>query len=178
MKKTRQKKTGAFRKAQVFMIVGTIMATVFLPSSALLGVGMMPTFVAILIDSTKKASRAFTVGAMNLAGCSPFLLTLWAGGHSLDRSLQIISDPKAVVIMYAAAAAGYTIDWTLTEIVSGILYQRGRARQNAIAVRQKELVERWGREVTGALPLDQDGFPLKTAADSLEPPKDKKERQI
>jgi hypothetical protein len=157
-KKSKQPKAGF--KAQIFIVLSLVMAAVFLPSSVLLLIGMMPTIAAALVDRSKRKTRAVTVGAMNLAGCTPFLLDLWHQGHSFEKSIDIIMDATAIIVMYSAATVGYLIDWAMAGIVASILYQRGLARKKAIMQRQQELIERWGREVTGELPLDDQGFPL------------------
>lgn len=141
-------------KVSLFLILSIIMAAVFLPSSVLLIFGLLPTFAALFADASRAKTKVVTVGALNLAGCTPFLLELWTEGNSLDKSLSIISDPKAIIVMYSAAAIGYLIDWSLSALVAGVLYQRGLARQDAIRKRQMELVERWGAEVTGQAPQD------------------------
>lgn len=158
-KKDSKKKRGGLGR-QSMLIFGVLTALVFLPSTVLLLVGMLPTPFAFLADRTKKKSKVITVGAMNLAGCAPFLFELWGAGNDFDASLDIITDPGAIVVMYSAAAVGYLISWAMTGIVANIMYRRGRAREKAIQKRQKELVERWGREVTGDIPLDETGFPL------------------
>ena len=72
----------------------------------------------------------------------------------------------AIVVMYSAAAIGYLIDWAMTGLVSGILYDRGQKRTVTIQKKQEELVERWGKEVTGTIPLDEYGFPLEEPVES------------
>lgn len=161
MAKKKQKKPRSF-KAQIFLIVGIITAAVFLPTTALLVVGMLPTCAAFLVDRTKKKATMVTVGAMNLAGCTPFLLELWHESYSFEKSISIIVNPYALFVMYIAAAMGWLIDWAVSGLVANLLYQRGLARQRAIQARQKQLVERWGEEVTGSIPLDMNGFPLKS----------------
>jgi hypothetical protein len=156
------KKKGNAPKASLFLLVTIIMSAVFLPSSVLLAIGMLPTLAALFANPHRARTQVVTVGAMNLAGCMPFLLELWTDGHTLDQSFAIISNPQAIIVMYAAAAIGYMLDWAMSAIVSGILYQRGIARQEAIRKRQAELVERWGREITGELPLDPHGFALQS----------------
>ncbi len=165
----KKKKKGNLKtsyKGQLFLIFGLVTAAVFLPSTVLLAIGMMPTLAAALVDRSRRKTKAVTVGAMNLAGCTPFLLELWYKGHSFEESAQIISQPTAIIVMYAAAAVGYLIDWALGGIVASVLYQRGNSRKKSIVQRQKDLVERWGREVTGELPLDEQGFPMVVAAKS------------
>jgi hypothetical protein len=153
-------KAAGKRNATIFMVGIIVMAAVFLPSSILLAVGMMPTFTVLFVDPYRARTKVVTVGALNLAGCVPFLLELWKDGHSIDKALGIIADPKAIIVMYSAAAIGYLVDWSMSGVVAAILYQRGQARQEAIRKRQEELVARWGMEVTGQVPLDQYGFPI------------------
>lgn len=150
---------------RIFMVVGLIMAAVFLPTTVLLLIGMLPTFVAALVDRSRRKTRAFTVGAINLAGCTPFLLEMWMEGQTFEKAISIVLDPTAIIVMYAAAAVGYMIDWAMVGIVASVLYQRGLARQEQITKRQKELVARWGHEVTGAVPLDEKGFPIERLAE-------------
>lgn len=159
----KKKKQRSFQ-SQIFLIVGVIMAAVFLPSTFLLLVGMLPTPFAVFVDRTKKKNKVITVGALNLAGCAPFLFELWTTGHDFERSVEIVTDPQAIVVMYSAAAVGYLISWAMTGIVASMMYQRGLARKKAVEKRQKELVERWGREVTGELPLDEFGFAIDESA--------------
>ncbi len=153
-------KAGPGVQATVFMVATLAMAIVFLPSTVLLCVGMMPSFTVMFVDPARARTKVVTVGALNLAGCVPFLLDLWAQGHSIDQAFSIVADPKAIIVMYAAAAAGYMLDWSLSAVVAGILYQRGKARQVAIRKRQEELTARWGTEVTGDVALDPYGFAL------------------
>lgn len=155
-----KKKKSSSGASRLFLIFGLLTAAVFLPTTALLVVGMAPTPFAFLADRTKKKNKVLTVGAMNLAGCSPFVFELWLGGHDFAKTVEIVSNVQAIVVMWTAAAIGYLINWSMTGIVSGFMYQRGLNREKAIVKRQQELIDRWGREVTGEIPLDQEGFPI------------------
>ena len=159
-KKTSSKKKASKSavKKQLFSVVGLMMAIVFLPTTFILSIAMLPTFVAFIVDRSKRKTKAITVGAMNLAGSVPFLLELWMKGHNFEQAIEIITNPKAIIVMYAAAAVGYLIDWAMTGIIASFLLQRGKARVKAIEKRQKELIERWGEEVTGELVVDKYGF--------------------
>jgi hypothetical protein len=152
------KKSVQNMQATIFTVAILVLAIVFLPSSLLLMIGMMPSLTVIFVDPARARTKVVTVGVMNLAGCVPFLLDLWTQGHSIDQALSIVADPMAIIVMYSAAAIGYLLDWSLSAIVAGILYQRGQARVVAIRKRQEELVARWGVEVTGHLALDEHGF--------------------
>lgn len=159
MAKSKKKKSLGW-KGQIVLISVIFTGAVFLPSTVLLLIGMIPTPFAVLTDRTKGKSKVITVGAMNLAGCAPFLFELWTVDHSFGKSMSIITDPFAIVVMWSAAVVGYILNWAMTGIVSSILYQRGQGRQKIIQKRQKELIERWGQEVTGDIPLDAQGFPI------------------
>ena len=159
LKRRKQKKaSNKTLKKQVFLILGLLMAVVFLPTTLLLSIAMIPTFVAAVVDKGRRKTKAITVGAMNLAGSMPFLLELWMEGHNFEKAFMIVTDAKAIVVMYAAAAVGYLIDWAMTGVIAGFLLQRGKTRVSAIEKRQKELVKRWGKEVTGEVAVDQYGF--------------------
>ena len=158
MAKKRRKRGG---QSQALLAFGVLMAVIFLPSTLLLAVGMLPTLVVMLTDRSRTKIKAVTVGALNLSGCTPFLLALWANGHTLTESIEIISDSTTIVIIYTLAVFGYLVDWVVTSTVAGVLYQKGQIRQKEIKARQAELVKRWGEEVTGALQLDEEGFPMK-----------------
>lgn len=156
------RKTGKSKKSKnkgrLFLVMGAIMAAVFLPTSTLLFVGMMPTIAAYITDRTRKKTRVFTVGALNFAGCYPFLLELWMQGSGFEKSVEIILEMQNIIIMYIAATIGYLIDWSISGVVAGIVYQSGLMRVKAIEDRQEILVDRWGPEVTGRYPLDKQGF--------------------
>jgi len=151
-------------REQVLKFFGLFAGIIFLPTSVLLVVGMMPTVVAVFVTSTKKRAKAVTVGAMNLAGCTPFLLDLWMRGHNFETTFEILMNPIAIIVMYAAACIGYLIDWLMVGFVSGVMYQKAEARLEYIAKRQEDLVERWGKEVTGHYVLDEEGFALEEKA--------------
>ena len=157
-KKAKKKKLGF--KGQILLVIFLITAVVFIPTTVLLFVGMIPTFVARLTDQTPERVKGLTVGFMNFAGCFPFWLDMVQIGHELETALQILVQPRTIVVMYAAAAAGYLIDISMTRIVAGLMAQRGKSRLAEIQKQQERMVRRWGVEVTGDIPIDQYGFPL------------------
>jgi len=161
---SKTKKSAKKGKNHLFLVALLILSGVFISTAFVLFISLIPMFVAFFVDRSKKKYKAITVGAMNIAGCTPFLLDLWSSDHTLDKAFSIILNPMAISVVYAAAGAGYLIDWTMTIIIANILYQRGQARIKALESRQGELIERWGIEVNGTIPLDHDGFPMDAAA--------------
>ena len=160
----KKKRGGKGARRLHLLLAGIIvLSIVFLPAAIILFIGLLPMFVAFFADRSKKKIRAVTVGAMNIAGCVPFLMALWTSDFTMARALSIILEPTAIIVIYALAGIGYLIDWACSVAVAGLLYQRGLSRQEAIEQQQKELIARWGEEVTGKIPLDREGFPLEEA---------------
>lgn len=155
-KSVKKNKSWGLQIAMIFMLLAAIL---FMPTTVLLLLGMMPTVVAALIDR-QGGTRVITVGSMNLCGCLPFLLDLWTKSHTMEYAISLITDPRTVIVMYAAAGIGYMIDWALSGIVATIMIQRATSRLSAIRKRQEAMIVRWGPEVTGEMLLDAEGFPL------------------
>jgi len=145
---------------QILLIGVMILGVIFLPTTVMLMVGMLPTIVLALIDNTKGRVKTMTVGAMNLAGCTPFIIEMWMTSHTMQTSIDFITTPRTIVVIYFSAAIGYMIDWALTGIVSTIMYEKGKIRLDQIEKEQDHLVERWGLEVTGKMPMDAYGFAI------------------
>jgi len=162
MAKGRKKKKakGVTWQTQIILIFVLMAAIAAMPTTMLVFFGMLPTLVALLIDRTGEKTRVLTVGAMNAAGCTPFVLQLWTTNNSAEYAGMIITDPRTIIVMYCAAGIGYMIDWAISGLVGSVMVQRANQRREQITRRQAEMVERWGIEVTGEVPVDAFGFPL------------------
>jgi hypothetical protein len=121
-----------------------------LPSAVLLCFGMLPTMCAFLIDRTSHRYATRCVGALNFAGCWPYLLNLWKAGHGMVEAVQILLDPVAWLVIYGSAAAGWlcylsfpSVAWALMDVFAGrrIAYLRKE---------QRKLIEDWGDDVAKA----------------------------
>ena len=158
-KKTRKKSSsGSARAALIFLGLAAIVA---MPTTIMVFFAMFPTLAAFFVDRTSAKTRVLSVGAMNLAGASPFILQLWTTTHTIDMAFSIITDPRTIIVIYSAAGMGYLIDWAISGLISTIMVEHSNSRKEQIGRIQSEMVERWGREVTGEIPLDPMGFPLK-----------------
>ncbi len=169
-KSIKKKKKSLGWQGQLILVVLVMCGVIFHPTTVLLLVGMVPTFVAAYADRTKEKMRGITVGAMNLAGCTPFVLKLWMTEHTLDNALVILSDPLALVIMYTAAGIGYCMEWAIVGAVSVFMVERAQIRVKTINKRQEDLIQRWGLEVNGIIPLDEYGFPVQEDNPKSTPP--------
>jgi hypothetical protein len=158
MAKKKNKKSFGWR-GQILLIMSLLTAVLFSAVAIVLAVGMVPTFVAAIVDRSEGRIRALTVGAINFAGCTPFIVEVFKKGNNIETAISYIIQPRTIVVMYFAAAMGYLIDWAMTGIVSSILVSKTKKRLKDIQKDQKDLIERWGPEVTGTMPLDEYGFP-------------------
>lgn len=145
---------------QLFMIFLILLGSAFVPITVVFVVGMLPSFVAFLVDTSRDKTRALTVSLMNFVSVFPFLLIIAMDNYSMDGAVTILTQVLNPVIMYAGAAAGYFLDWTFAGVSNILMTARAKQRLESIKKRQEELVRRWGQEVTGEVPLDPDGFPL------------------
>lgn len=138
-----------------------ILGLVSLPAMLLLLIGMLPTLGAFMMaGGGGRGAQALSVAFMNFAGCFPFLLKIIVNHMGFDKGIELIADPLVLVTIYATAGTGYIVDAFLSGYISTFLYSRAQVRLSQIEERQKELEQRWGPEVTGKIPLDEEGFPL------------------
>lgn len=160
-KKVKKASSGKFSfQKLVFAIVALAVILIFMPTSILLGVGMLPTLVSYIVDRSLEKNKTFTVGAMNFSGCFPYLLMLWTGENSTQGAWNFVGTPEVIIVIYTIAGMGYVINWGVTQVVSNILIQRSQARISKIDKEKKQLEERWGAKVNGKYDLDENGFPI------------------
>lgn len=156
-KKSGGNKSGQKKLMLVFMVLTSI---ALLPTTTIFFIGMMPTIAIHLSSRASQRTRVMTVGFMNFASCFPFWFKLMQQGHKFEIATSLVLDPMNLSIMYGGAVVGYLIEWTLSGFVAGMMVQKGRRRLEQIKKIQEDMAERWGREVSGDVPLDINGFPI------------------
>lgn len=159
-RRKKSKKRKISFKAFLFSVFTIGALILFLPTTFLLVLGMLPTFVSAAVDREPGKNKTFTIGAMNFAGCFPYLLGVWMQSNSMETVMLYLSDPATIVIIYGSAAVGYLINWLVTIGVSSLLIQRSQLRLKRIEEEKKQLEARWGKEVNGRAELNEQGFPL------------------
>jgi hypothetical protein len=150
----------ASAKSSALLIVFSAVAFVLQATTILLVIGMLPTFVARFVDRTRERTKVLSIGFLNFAGVFPFWFEMVEKGHTIENAVIIISNPAVIVMMYGAALLGYIVEWGVVQMTVAAMIQRAKLRMEAIRSAQEDLVRRFGPEVTGELPLDQNGFPL------------------
>lgn len=162
----RKKKKSKLALQFIFIIiVFIIMSLLFLPTTFVVFFGMMPTWALFSMDGSKNKLKTVAVGAMNLAGCTYVLTDLWVTSHTLPYAISLLLKPSSMIAIYLMAMAGFVLQRVILGVVSSMMLQQARAKIKIILRRQDELKAKWGPEVTGTIPLDMDGFPLKDVPD-------------
>jgi hypothetical protein len=122
-------------------------ALLFLPTTLLLAIGMVPTLVALVVDRDPEKYAAITVGPINFCGVLPSAISLWQAGHEMSQAVALLAEPLNWLIMYGAAAAGWMIYFTLPPAVAAFLAHRNESEIKSLTEHQEKLVEEWGPEV-------------------------------
>jgi hypothetical protein len=113
----------------------------------MLALALMPAFVAMITDRSEARSATISIGALNLAGTWPFLLKLWTSGHTVVNAMEIILNPTAWLVIYAAAGVGWLLYVSFPAMVAACMAVFAGRRLAQLRAQQKHLVEEWGPEV-------------------------------
>lgn len=133
-----------------FLVITVLLLIVALPTIIILVIGMLPAFVAYIVDNTKQKYAALSVGSMNFCGVFPALFEIWTGTHTIDGSLTVLLDPFTLMVMYAGAAFGWVFFMSIPMFVSTFLTVVAQHRISHLRDVQKRLIGEWGEEVQSA----------------------------
>jgi hypothetical protein len=133
--------------AWLLIILSGIIGLAYVPLSVLILAGMMPTIIAFLFDQDGRRSPTVTIGLMNAAGVSPFVLKLWENGKTIESSLAMLKHGTTWLVMYGSAVGGWGILYIVPPIVHVIMVQKARHRMAELEKRQVILRTAWGEEV-------------------------------
>lgn len=135
----------------IFFLLFVVMPAMlfFMATCLLLVIGMLPTFSAWVSDRDPEKTAPITVGAVNLCGILPYLLQLWRGTNTFHESLTILAQPMTWLVMYGAAAVGWTLYFVIPPLVAGMVSLSHETKVRNLESKQQALIEEWGAEVTG-----------------------------
>src|ERR1043166_8387409 len=127
----------------LYLIIAIPIGLLMIPTVIVLAVALVPTLVAFIMERGKGYYGGLTVGAMNLAGTSPYLADLWFKGHNVDAAVGIITNVFAWMMFYGAAMFGWAIYSTTPSIVSAYMTMTAGNRITSLRSQQRELVQKW-----------------------------------
>jgi len=131
----------------LYVMLAIPIGLMMIPTVIVLAVALVPTGVAFIMERGKGYYGGLTVGAMNLAGASPYLADLWSEGHTVAIALGIITNVFAWMMFYGAALFGWAIYSTTPSVVSAVMTMTAGQRITSMRMQQKELVQKWGPDV-------------------------------
>lgn len=143
------KKKKSFKR-RFFAVAIFVAALSFMPTTFLVLIGILPSFVAFYVDEDKRKRGAFTIMCLNLAAVIGFVVVLWDRGHSIANSIALLMEPLTLMIIYFAAFIGWLLTKFIPPVISEYTKISARRRIRVIEKEQKELVKNWGAEVRGS----------------------------
>ncbi len=139
-------------KTRISLIFILICAAVFAPTTVLLITLMLPSIFASMTDHHVPKTRGVTMGAMNFAGVMPAWLTIVTNGHTMQATIDALTDPMTYLLAYGLAVGGWMIEVLFTPFVAKIIVFKHLRRLKNVKKEQRQLIELWGEEVYGKVP--------------------------
>ncbi|MDX2145312.1 MAG: hypothetical protein SFV19_18310 [Rhodospirillaceae bacterium] len=133
--------------AFLYVLIAAMVSFAIIPTIVVLSVMMLPTAVAFLIERGKGYYAVVTIGSLNLAGTSPYLVELWFKDHTVDGAMDVITNIWAYLIVYSAAGFGWAVYSTMPAVVASFMAMGAGRRIAALREQQKDLVQKWGPDV-------------------------------
>ena len=131
-----------------FAFVGLVVIS--LPTVMVVGLGMLPTVVAGIVDRSEQKYATCCVGGMNFSGVFPYLLDLWTGFHTFEAASDILTDVFALVVMYGTAGFGWMVFIGVPPVIATFLTVLAQRRVSQLRASQRNVVEEWGEGVAKA----------------------------
>lgn len=157
-KKTKAKDPAGKKTRTAGLLLSLVMglgAVIFLPTTMVIAIGIIPTFVALFVDNSQEKLMGVTIGAMNIAGIIPGIITLWQKGHTVAHALDVIASPIQLLFMYGAAGVGFLVYVNVPTLLRSLNRKRGNERLKNIKQKQDEMIEEWGDQIIGK-PIESD----------------------
>lgn len=165
-KKKKKLKDSFLTTALSFLILFP-MLILMLPTVVFFFLGMLPTFIALVIDASSKTKMKYKwlcIGGLNFAGALPFMFRLWFGSNTLDGAINLFLSNASFLVIYLAAAIGWVFYRCIPPVVLNFLEMNDQRRVVHLRELQAKLVAKWGEEVIEGADIN------KTAAVSVKKP--------
>ena len=137
----------SFLVRRVLPLTFMLVALIFMPTTIIVLVGMLPTIVAFYVDNDRRKMGAFAMCFMNLAPVISYVLILWQRKHDMANALTLLMDPKTLIVIYFGCFIGWTLNKFIPPIVGEFLRRSGMKRLVQVEKEQKELLQAWGDDV-------------------------------
>lgn len=136
---------------RILLVAAALMIIpVSIPTLTVLFFGMLPTMAAALVDRGPHRYAWLSVGGLNFAGVSPYIMDLWFKGHTLERAVTSLTDVFALLVIFGSAAFGWLLYMVTPPVAGAFLQVAAQRRITVLRGNQRKLVEQWGPDVVGA----------------------------
>lgn len=108
-------------------------------------IGLLPAFVAFLVDIRPGKNTSATVAFFNLAGVTIPGMRFLNGDYMI--SFANVLNIKILLVVYLFAAIGYFIVWLVPKITVIIVDYKNERRAIRIKEKITGLIEEWGPEI-------------------------------
>jgi hypothetical protein len=132
-----------------------LIALVFLPTTVVLAVAMLPAIVARVVDTSPGRRLTITVGALNLVGSLYFVHRIWTTGHDVSSIMPTLTDTMGWLCALVGAGAGWVLFGMMPPIVTRIAHAQTALRLRRLGNDQEKLVAEWGETVRGPYGIQQ-----------------------
>ncbi len=134
-----------------FILISIAMVILSPPTMMLLFFGLLPSFVAVIIDRTEGKYAMFCVLGMNFSGVFPYLTDVWFDDHTIDAAVRIMTDPFDLMVIYGAAAFGWMIYIAVPPVILTFISVMSERRVTTLRDNQSKIIEEWGDSVASVL---------------------------
>ena len=143
------------RNIFLYLVIAVSLGLMIIPTVIVLAVACIPTGVAFIMHRGKGYLGVITIGAMNMAGATPYLFDLWFGEHTVDGAIDIITNVFAWLVFYGTAMFGWALYSVTPSVVSTFMTMTAGHRISMLREQQSGLVEKWGSDVESVYEPDQ-----------------------
>ena len=128
----------------ILIITGLALVPFTLPTLLLLLVGMLPTIAALFLERGTAKQGWISVGGLNFAGLSNWMLNLWFAHHTFSYAIEELLTITPLLVSYASAAVGWGLYLAMPPLVNAVTTVTYQRRVIALSAQQRKLVEQWG----------------------------------
>ena len=146
--RSRKKRRGFATWGPVIGAPLLLMVYIFYETFLVLIVGLTPTLIFYLFDTTPRKTLAKTAGWMNFAGCLIVLMKLWTGHNNFLYAVSLGSDWINWMVIILCTSVGWCLYLAIPPFVESYLELSYRIRIRELYINKKELEEEWGEDVT------------------------------
>lgn len=148
-------KSAGGKKPSLIRNIGLLVAVVplifvFMPTVIFMGIALIPTLVALMVDKSARRYCGITVGALNFSGALPYLLDLWLKDHSVPHALTLLANVFNLMVILGASAFGWMLYVVTPLLVSGAMSFSSSNRTSNLKTKQQDLLAQWGPDVAKA----------------------------